>query len=167
MTDGWKPEKKGNSIARAEDFRQAAEAQRAEGQAPERLKLPKSALQVVLRRPSLMWFLFHGHLPVSLAARQSGAGGNESPFQNAEEFVEFSKWIVDLLSEAFVSPRLSLTPGADDISPEWLAEEDVNFIIRWALGEVVGSGSADSSPHDLAQFRGKAAGAASPSGAGG
>ncbi len=133
MTDGWKPEKKGNSIARAEDFRQAAEARRAEGQTPERLKLPKSALQVVLRRPSLMWFLFHGHLPVSLAARQSGAG-----------------W-----------------PGADDISPEWLAEEDVNFIIRWALGEVVGSGSADSSPHDLAQFRGKAAGAASPSGAGG
>src|SRR2546425_12788854 len=42
MTDGWKPEKKGNSIARAEDFRQAAEGRRADARAPQAAEIGAS-----------------------------------------------------------------------------------------------------------------------------
>jgi hypothetical protein len=150
-----------NHIARAEDIRKAAQARRAEVQAPERVVLPESGYAVVLRRPTPMWFLFHGYLPMSLAARQqAGAGDTEvrGTIQTAEEFVEFSKWIVDLLSEVFVGPKLSLNPGDGEISPEWLTEEDVNFIIRWAVGEVTAEGSGASGVRDLAEFRGKKAG---------
>jgi hypothetical protein len=148
-----------NRTATAEDFRRAAEARRAEEQLPERVVLPNSGYAVVLRRPTPMWFLFHGHLPMSLAARQSDAAGT---IQSAEEFIEFSKWMVELLGEVFVAPKLSLNPGADEISPEWLGEEDVNFIIRWAVGEVTADATSASGSRDLARFRGKASGAHSP-----
>jgi len=47
-----------------------------------------------------------------------------------------------------VEPRVSRDPGPDEIPPELLDSEDVNFIIRWAYGEV-GSDARD----DLAAFR--------------
>ncbi len=158
----------GNGIAKPEDFRRELDGR---VEPPVRVVLPTSGLTVKLRRPSPMWFLFHGHLPISLAARQSAAGeapkGSRGALQSAEEFVEFSKWMVELLSEVFVGPKLSLRPGPEEISPEWLAEEDVNFIIRWAVGEVEaqvtgesGQGNecdSENSPRspagDLAEFR--------------
>jgi hypothetical protein len=156
-----------NGVAKPEDFRRAAESRKAETQAAERVVLPKSGHPVMLRRPTPMWFLFHGHLPMSLAARQSAAAGSVAAIQTAEELVEFSKWIVELLGEVFVRPGLSLDPGAEEISPEWLPEEDVNFIIRWAVGEVTTDGTRGSASHDLAEFRGTAAGTAPAPGAGG
>jgi hypothetical protein len=142
-----------NGITSADNFRKRAETRKVETQPCERVVLPHSRFPVLLRRPTPMWFLFHGHLPMSLAGKQSGApAGAGGPIQTAEEFVAFSKWIVDLLSEVFVGPKVCLNPGTDEISPEWLAEEDVNFIIRWAVGEVTPEG------RDLAEFCGKAAG---------
>jgi hypothetical protein len=96
-----------NGIACPEDFKRAAEARRTEEQLPERVVLPNSGYAVLLRKPTPMWFLFHGHLPMSLAARQSSAAGHTAGvIQTTEEFVEFSKWMVELLGEVFVSPRL-------------------------------------------------------------
>ncbi len=140
---------KENHIATANDFRQVAEARKAETQTPERVVLPKSGLGVMLRRPTPYWFLFRGRLPMSLAAKQSTPADGGGAIQTAEEFIEFSKWIVELLCEVFVEPKLSMAPGTNEISPEWLAEEDVNFIIRWAVGEVTPDGRGD-----LAEFRG-------------
>jgi hypothetical protein len=161
-----------NGVAKPEDFRRAAESRKAETQAAERVMLPESRHAVMLRRPTPMWFLFHGHLPMSLAARQSapkhqGAAGGAAAIQTAEELAEFSSWIVELLSEVFVRPRLSLNPGAEEISPEWLPEEDVNFIIRWAVGEVATDPDQIGAGHDLAEFRRTAAGAPPAPGAGG
>jgi len=158
-----------NGIAKPEHFRQAAQA-RKESERLERLVLPKSQYAVVLRRPTPMWFLFHGHLPLSLAARQSGGEGGAT-IQTAEEFVQFSRWMVDLLTEVFAGPKLSLHPGPDEISPEWLDEDDVNFIIRWAVGEVAAAGSASgagtaSGHHDLARFRDESRPAAAGAGGG-
>jgi hypothetical protein len=158
---------KSNDMAKPDDFRRAAEARRAESQAVEQVVLPKSGFHVALRRPALMWFLFHGRLPVSLAARQSLEGGNSKCIETADEFVEFSNWVVDLLREVFVTPRLALNPREGEISPEWLAEEDLNFIIRWAVGEVASAGGNGSSGHDLAEFRAKAPGPDSSARAGG
>lgn len=150
-----------NGIASSENFRKAAEARKADLQVPERVVLPKSGHAVVLRRPTPMWFLFHGRLPMSLAAKRSDSGGAQlaAPLQSAEQFIEFANWIVDLLREVFVGPKLSLHPGTGEISPDWLAEEDLNFIMRWAVGEVTSEGS------DLGKFRGGASGPAPAPGA--
>lgn len=166
-----------NHIAKPEDFRQAAEVRKSDDAQLERVVLPKSQYAVMLRRPTPMWFLLHGHLPLSLAARNQGTGDREQAtvIETPEDFVQFSRWMVDLLTEVFVGPKLSLHPGPNEISPEWLDEDDVNFIIRWAVGEVAAArsasngastGSEASRSHDLAPFRGQSRPAAAGAGGG-
>jgi hypothetical protein len=147
---------KENHLATEEDFRRAAKAQ-AE---VERVVLPKLGKAVLLRRPSPMWFVFRGRLPQSLSASLfSGTGENTA--STIEELNLLADWIVALLREVMLEPRVSLEPGAGEIAPELLDVEDVNFIIRWAYGEV----GPDAGRDDLAAFRGKRESAASgPSG---
>ena len=133
-------EEKKNGVASAEDFQLAAQ----ERAAPERIVLPKSGLKVMLRRPSPMWFLFHGLLPASLAARVEGG---QTRIESIDDIRALADWMVPLLSEVFVQPHLQLDPGPGEISPDLLDLEDASFVIRWAVGEVAeGSG-------DLAPFR--------------
>ena len=129
-----------NGLASAEDFRSAASARGA----PETVVLPKSGLKVLLRRPSPMWFLFRGLLPASLAARLDGAGGR---IGRADDLRALAEWMVPLLQEVFVEPRLALEPGPGEISPDLLDLDDAGFVIRWAVGEVA------SEAGDLAGFR--------------
>lgn len=133
-------EEKKNGVASAEEFQLAAQ-ERGE---PERIVLPRSGLKVMLRRPSPMWFLFHGLLPASLAARVEGG---QTHIENTEDIRALADWMVPLLREVFVQPRLQLEPGPGEISPDLLDLEDASFVIRWAVGEV-----ADTSG-DLASFR--------------
>lgn len=133
-------EEKKNGVASAEDFELAAQ-ERGE---PERIVLPKSGLKVILRRPSPMWFLFHGLLPASLAARVEGG---QTHIESTDEIRALADWMVPLLREVFVQPRLKLEPGPGEISPDLLDLEDASFVIRWAVGEV-----AEASG-DLASFR--------------
>ena len=133
-------EKQANGIASAQDFQAAAQTR---GN-PERLMLPKSGLSVLLRRPSPMWFLFRGLLPASLAARLEGG---QARLESAEDLRVLADWMVPLLSEVFVEPRLCLEPGPNEISPDLLDLEDTTFVIRWAVGEVA------SEARDLAPFR--------------
>jgi len=129
-----------NGLASAEDFQSAA---RARGEV-ERIVLPKSGLNVMLRRPSPMWFLFHGLLPASLAAR---IAAGEVRIDTVQDLRTLADWMVPLLSEVFVQPRLTLDPGPGEISPDLLDLEDASFVIRWSVGEV----AAESG--DLAAFR--------------
>ena len=129
-----------NGIATAEEFRAAA---RVRGElAP--MVLPCSGLKVLLRRPSPLWFLFHGLLPASLAARLEGG---QPQIETADDLRTLADWMVPLLGEVFVEPRLVLEPGPAEISPDLLELEDVSFIIRWAVGEVTAEAG------DLARFR--------------
>lgn len=130
-----------NGVASAQDFQLAANARGT----PERLILPKSGLKVVLRRPNPMWFLFHGLLPASLAARVEGGTAR---IESVEDLRALADWMVPLLTEVFVEPRLSLEPSPGSISPDLLDLEDATFVIRWAVGEV-----ASESGGDLATFR--------------
>jgi hypothetical protein len=157
-----------NGAARAEDFRRAAEEQRRAR--AERVVLPKSGLAMLLARPSVRWFMFHQELPTSLAARVQGAGkgfaspsGAASGGPTAEEAVTLADWVVKLVNEAVVEPRLSLNPAPNEISPDWLPQEDVDFIIKFAIGEVVGDPAAGG----IAAFHRGPAGAVSAPGAGG
>lgn len=146
---------KDNGIASAEDFRKAAEADAFEE--PRRIVLPASGFAVVLRRPRPMAFTLLRHpLPQSLASRVSefaaGTGAGQEfplpkPEYSAEELAALSRRAVEMLSLVFVAPRLSLTPGPNEIHPNWLPPEDQTFILRWMGGEVADDGS------DLAGFR--------------
>lgn len=128
-----------NGVASVDDFRSAANARGT----PERLILPKSGLKVILRRPNPMWFLFHGLLPASLANR---VAGGQARIESVEDLRALADWMVPLLSEVFVEPRLTLEPGPGSISPDLLDLEDATFVVRWAVGEVA------SEAGDLANF---------------
>jgi len=145
-------EEKQNGVASAKDFQVAAQTR---GN-PERLVLPHSGLKVLLRRPSPMWFLFHGLLPASLAAKVEGG---QTRIESVEDLRVLADWMVPLLSEVFVEPRLTMAPGPGEISPDLLDLEDASFVIRWAVGEVA------SEAGDLAPFRdGRTSAAAGPGG---
>jgi hypothetical protein len=129
-----------NNIATADDFRSAREG----NSKVERVTLPQLGKAVLMRRPSPLWFIFRGQLPQSLAARVSGdTGGSRA----VEDVLRLGRWVSELLIEVMVKPRVSLSPGQDELSPDLFAIEDLNFIIRWAYGEVAADGS------DLAAFR--------------
>jgi hypothetical protein len=129
-----------NGIASSDDFLFAA---RLRGQ-PESVVLPKSGLKVLLRRPSPMWFLFRGLLPASLAVQLEGG---HTRLETVEDLRALAEWMVPLLGEVFVEPRLALEPGPGEISPDLLDLEDASFVVRWAVGEVASESS------DLAGFR--------------
>lgn len=159
-------------ISKPDDFKKRAESDRRAR--AERVVLPKSGLTVLLARPSTRWFLFHQRLPTSLAAHahvgavrpdelQSGPlpSGGETPLLQHDDARELAEWVVALVQKTVVEPRLSLNPGPGEISPDWLSEEDVDFIIRYAVGEVVAL-TPEASPTgkgergeggDLAPFR--------------
>ncbi len=123
-----------NGRINAEDFKKHAAAARLAR--AERVVLPKSGLPMLLARPSTRWFLFHQRLPMSLAARADGAGEHRAALPTADEARELAEWVVALVEKTVVEPRLSLNPAENEISPDWLPQEDLDFIIRYAVGEV-------------------------------
>lgn len=132
-----------NHIATAADFRAAHEI----GRKIERVVLPKLGKAVLMRRPSPGWFIFRGQFPATLAAVATAS--NPDAAISAEQLRQYAKWTCELLDQVMVKPRVSLAPGPEEISPDLLADEDLNFIIRWSMGEVASDGS------DLSSFRGK------------
>lgn len=136
-----------DSIATAADFRALAETRATqEFEPPQRVVLQSSGLAVMLRRPTTAYFALRGlPLPQSVAAasaQERGAG-----FTPATG--EFASRMVDLLKLAFVSPRLALEPGPDEISPNWIDQQDMIFLFKYLVGEVLWGGQ------DLRTFRGE------------
>lgn len=136
-----------NGIATAADFRLAAEAQ-AFGE-PERVRLPASGLTVVLRRPRAQAFIVgQASLPQGVAAALLAADPGKPP--SAEEAVGLANFWRWMFARMFVTPRLSLNPGPDEVHPDLITQADQEFLFRWAKGEVAPGGS------DLRKFRGAA-----------
>jgi hypothetical protein len=132
-----------NGIATAEDFKKLAE----EGafEPPERVVLPKCGFGIIMRRPRPVAFaLYGGTLPTSLARTTPCSppyqGGEQGVVERytREEIVAIAKFWTEMLTRAIVQPKLSLTPGPDEIHPNWIPPEDQAFIIRWMVGEVEG-----------------------------
>ncbi|HLI30078.1 MAG TPA: hypothetical protein VKV79_03130 [Terriglobia bacterium] len=119
----------------------------------ERVTLPKLGKPVLMRRPQPLWFVFHQCLPQTLAASMEGASHSSPP--TPDDVGRLAGWILALLSEVMVRPRVSLSPGPEEISPDLISDEDLNFIIRWAMGEVVVEAADSSSVSDLAPFCGQ------------
>ncbi len=135
-----------NNMATAADFKAARELK---CNPAERVALPGLGKAVLLRRPTPEWFMFHQIVPAALAARASRRAPDGKATQ--EESIASIAFIHDLLIETFVAPRLSLSPGPGEISPDLIDDGDLKFVIDWATG------AASSDGTRLDTFRGKPA----------
>jgi hypothetical protein len=124
---------KENGVATAEDFAQALRSDEPE---PELVTLPTLKKKVLLRRPSPMWLMFNGRLPVTMAAKMARNPSDSA--SKAEELIESARWMYILLNKVMVKPRCVMEPtGRNEISPDMIDMTDVLFIMRWAVGEEV------------------------------
>jgi len=137
---------KPNGIASAADFRQLAES--SAWAKPERVVLPKSGFAVIVRRPTkFYWALRRSGWQEELREKIDSIGMGLKPEFSNNDLLELAREDQRMLSEAFVEPKLSLHPGPDDIDPNWLPEEDAQFILKYLRGQVLASGQ------DLDAFR--------------
>jgi hypothetical protein len=136
-----------NGIGTAADFRQLAEA--AAWAEPERVQLPKSGLGVMVRRPTkYYWALRRSSWPRELREKLDlRANGQKLEFTE-QELLFLVREDKRMIEEAFVSPKLSLNPGFDQFDPNWLPEEDAQFILKYLRGQVLADGQ------DLDEFHG-------------
>jgi len=135
-----------NGIATAADFRRLAEG--GSWTDAERVQLPKSGLQVMLRRPTkFYWALRRSEWPHELREKLDLAGVGVKPELTAEETLLFIREDQRMLKEAFVDPEPSLHPGPTQFDPHWLPTEDAEFILKYLRGQVLANGQ------DLDTFR--------------
>ncbi len=137
-----------NGIATASDFKQAMVASFGN---PEAITLPKLGKPVLLRRPSEMWWLFNGRLPITMASKMARVQTDAKA--QVEDIVDSAEWIFHVLQAIMVMPKCVLRPMKDDeISPDMVDLEDATFMVRWASGEEV------TEANSLRTFRGDGAG---------
>jgi hypothetical protein len=111
-------------------------------EAPEYVTLPKSGLEVLLRRPKpLAYTLLGAPLPgISEDGAETVNPLEAQTRMSAEETAYVAGWLAKLWGNVFVQPKLSLRPGPDAIHPDWIPEEDQKFIWKFIRGEVKSSG---------------------------
>lgn len=119
-----------DGIAKPEDFRRAYEQR----EQAVRIVLPKSGLAVLARKLS----------PLRSLMQSDEAG--QLDISKPEDARRFSQLFLSTLKEALILPRFSLTPGPDEIDPNWLPQEDADFLFKWAVGLMTAEGE------DLGKF---------------
>jgi hypothetical protein len=125
--------------------------------------LPKSGLEVLLRRPRPIAYTLLGvPLPAITTFEPKNKEALPPAFQppaeigppnteNSEERANVARWTGALWGKVFVHPKLSMNPGADEIHPSWIPKEDKDFVWRWINGEEEYSGASLSTFPDGAQ----------------
>jgi len=108
----------------AEEFEHAAEERRRQG--AELLTLP-SGLTVLARRPKAL---------VLLRLTGQCVEGN-LPGQAGELLAE-ARLVVALVQETVVEPRIGT--GEGELHPDWIADRDLYFLVRYAGGQDVSNG---------------------------
>lgn len=141
---------KKSGIATTEEIRQAARRwAQDEFEEPEPVKLPVLGVTVLIRKPKNSYFAING-LPLPQAVAGVSAGSKPAALAR-EEIIELARRTTDLLTRAFVKPKVALDPREGELSPNDLLP-DYQFILRYLMGEVLAGGQ------DLAKFREGAAG---------
>ncbi len=120
-----------DGVAKPEDFRSAFEQR----EKAVRVTLPVSGLPVLARRLS----------PLRLMIQSDRLQAINLETATAEERVEFARIYVSTIQEILIEPRLSLTPGPNEIDPNWLPEEDAQYLFKWGVG-VIADDSSDLAP---------------------
>src|SRR5665213_1091990 len=94
------------------------------------LSLP-SGMVVRARRPGPALLAGMGRLPLALHGRVTPVPGSGAA--SDADAIEFAGFVRDLLGYCVVEPRISLTPGPDEIHPRDIPDRDLTFLMRWAL----------------------------------
>lgn len=95
------------------------------------LTLP-SGMVIQARRPDPVQFAAWDRLPLLLAAAAEG-GSTAVAMMTGEQVQETAHFMRDLLIYCCLAPRVSLTPGEDEIHPREIPQEDWTFIMSWAM----------------------------------
>lgn len=132
-----------HKLATAADFRSRIKDEDC-FEAPVYVILPKCGLEVVLRKPKpLAYTLLGAPLPgIPQEGTEAASGAEGQSGMTSEETVQLASWLAKLWGNVFVQPKLSWTPGFDEIHPDWIPQEDQRFIWRWIRGEVTDSGES-------------------------
>lgn len=124
-------------ISTAEDFRNLSHQRSL--QTAEKILLP-SGLIVLAYRPGPEWWVRElGKLPKSIAARMRG---ETAPTENLspEELVEMSRYMVRMIEEVVLQPKIRLDPGPEDVDPRLVTDADLTYILKYAGGEIAATG---------------------------
>jgi hypothetical protein len=94
------------------------------------LDLP-SGMKILARRPGPGDLAVWGGLPLSLA---SAADKKTDPASMSDQDVlDTAGFMRDLLVYCVIEPRISLSPGPEEIHPRDIPSEDWQFIVQWAM----------------------------------
>jgi len=136
-----------NGITTAAEVRAYAESQ---AWAPaERVPLPHSGLAVLLRKPTAVyWPLQRAAWPAGLREKVWAADSKEdlAKLLTREETRILLAGQHEMLTEAFVEPKVSFEPG-QQFHWSLFPEDDQDFILRYLRGQVCADGT------DLEAFR--------------
>jgi hypothetical protein len=131
-----------HKLASAADFRNDVSEEDCYEPARE-VFLPKGRKWVLLRKPlPLAYTLLGAPLPGLPVEGAEGANPEVQGRMSSEEVAQVATWLAKLWGNVFVHPKLSLTPGASEIHPDWIHADDQQFIWRWIRGEVEDSGES-------------------------
>jgi hypothetical protein len=131
---------KDHSVSTPEQFRAIADRRKRDWEASELgeiVALP-SGLKLRIRRPNPLWYVLEGRVPSSLAAKLGDY--QESREMTPDGMVELSNWVVRLIEHCVVEPRVKLNPGPGEIDPNWVTDQDLEFILRYTGGETAADG---------------------------
>jgi len=127
---------KKNGLATLDDFRVVKKRNRnfsgafmREFDTPEHIKLPILGKEVLMRRPTMLWFALNEHLPVSLSEHVMPA--TERGKTTVQELQERARWMKKIIEAVLVKPVCS------DELLDLMDIDDALFIVKWAHGEVV------------------------------
>jgi hypothetical protein len=142
--------KEKNGLATLEDFRITKKRNRnfsavfmREFDAPEHVRLPILGKEIMLRRPTVLWFTLHERVPMSLSEQLIPATENSKP--KVEDIKERARWVKQVVEAVMVKPACS------DELLDLMDIDDALFIFRWAHGEVVAG--EDGEAKSLGTFR--------------
>ncbi len=132
-----------HKLASAADFRNDVKEEDCYEAARE-VFLPKAQKWVLLRKPKpLAYTLLGAPLPgLPEEEIEPAVPSGAKTEMSAEEAVQVAGWLTRLWSKVFVHPKLSRIPGPDEIHPNWIPPDDVQFLWRWIRGEVKDSGES-------------------------
>lgn len=137
------PAKPEHRLASAADFRKRIKDEDCY-EPPVYVILPKCGLEVLLRRPRPIAYTLFGEALPGIPERGTDAAPSAEgqPKISAEDAAHIARWLAELWGKVFVQPKLSLSPGFDEIHPDWIPEEDQRFIWRWIRAEVNDAGES-------------------------
>lgn len=129
-----KAENRGNGVATAEEWRQAARAERLERAEP--LRLPSGAT-VLASRPGPLEWIISGRIPqrlLAVALEEDGAGGASE--LKREDVLDLARFASQLIAASVLEPAIGDGPG--EIPLEEIPLEDRAFIFEWACRAMSG-----------------------------